>query len=295
MSARNNQENLSFVGLSALRGGQESVWALSKRAQTNDPAWYVSLFICLTAVGMGAMAAIDIALNYSIMKAAFTNELGQSSLESTAGLWFGSAVMLVGYWGVGALYTQSFEMRRFAYIGYAGMLLILSALLFPVQSQQFNDMWASLAMSDALHPTAGQIPVPLMVVFVGLTALLYSGPGLFFVWLKGRFVFWIERCRILTQAKKTIRLAEEANGSEEVFHQAALLIEHLSDPQQRAKLIRSALRLGLSAYASEVERRATEARNAQLDVCTPKALKQLAEQQYDAAMHCKASIQTITV
>lgn len=284
------------LDLMLFRGGRlaQEEGALAKRGLTNDPLWYLFLFTLLTGFGMIAAAGVDVALMYSVMSAGFSDAFGRTTEQLS--LWFGSGVMLICYWGLGVLYTKDGLHRRLAYAGYAGMVLVIGCLLFPVQSARFSEIWGSLGGSDPFGGGRGQSDAPQAVILflVTINAILYTGPGLFFVWVKGRFVHWIERCRARSQAKKQGVMADDAAAQAEVMHQCSLVIDHLT-PEQQEQLIRAALRQGLSSYATVLDLKVATAKALRADIDTPKALKHQAEIDHGAAVICKTSLQKLTV
>jgi hypothetical protein len=267
--------------------------ALAKRSLTLTPLWYLALFTFLTGAGMIGAALVDVALMVNVMSAGFSDAFGRTTEHLS--LWFGSGVMLICYWGLGVLFDKGGHARRLAYVGYIGMVLVIGSLLFPVQSAKFTEIWSSFGGAD---PFGGgqqsEPPHALLVFLVTINAILYTGPGLFFVWTKGRFAHWIERCRNRSQARKQERMADEAAEESEIMHRSAFVIDALH-PEQQARMVQAALRQGLSIYAATVENKATAAKAIRADVASTKTAKHQAEIDHGAAVMCRNSLQKINL
>lgn len=267
--------------------------ALAKRSLTLDPLWYLVLFSVLTGAGMIGAALVDVALMVSVMSAGFSDALGRTTEHLS--LWFGSGVMLICYWGIGVLYEKGRHARRLAYVGYVGMVLVIGSLLFPVQSAKFAEIWSSFGGAD---PFGGgqqsEPPRALLVFLVAINAILYTGPGLFFVWMKGRFAHWIERCRNRSQAKKQGRMADEADEESEIMYRCASVLEALQ-PAQQAQIVQAALRQGLSVYAATIEMQAMAVKAIRADLASTKTAKHQAEIDHGAAVMCRNSLQKLNI
>lgn len=273
----------------------ENVGSLAMQGLNNDPAWYTALFTFLSGSGMVAAGLVDVALNYSVMSAGMADPV-TGKTEAGAALWFGSAVMLIAYWGIGVLYAKSFVLRRFAFAGYFGMVLVLIALLMPVQGPRFSEMWASISGASPFGGSATpDMPYALLIAMVALTAVLYTGPGLFFVWCKGRFVFWVEKCRNRSVAGKVVALSEQADALNEEAHAKTGVIDHFTDPMQQAATVRAIVNEALNVYVEAVEVRERKAKLVLASVEASKTRKQEAEGDLLAADGCKNAVALLNV
>ena len=182
--------------------------AIAKQFQNTHPKRWIKLRLAVLILLTLAAATTDVSLIYELLKARFTDDFGVS-VGTAATLMIGSATTLLGFFFIGEAFKTPGWSRRGAIAAYIVLLAFLGFALYPSHTAEIEAFFRktiayepSTWVNSASGTGIAKSSAPLWFTCVALTmlAIVYTFPGLAFIYLKNRILDAVEDFRLFDES-----------------------------------------------------------------------------------------------
>jgi len=237
--------------------------AIAKQFQNTHPKRWIKLRLVVLIVLTLAAAITDVSLIYELLKARFTDDFGVS-VSSAATLIIGSATTLLGFFFIGEAFKKPGWSRRGAVAAYIVLLAFLGFALYPSHTAEIEaffrktiayvpSTWVNSASGTSIAKTS--VPLWFTCVALIMLAIVYTFPGLAFIYLKNRILDAVEDFRLFDEASAILQSHKNVTADIADENQKRRNARYFGDSANVNVVAQTALSQAITAYIKALEGR----------------------------------------